>query len=198
MGLDLDEPTLDYARTKNVARLKEKADRVKLIRANVLDAKGFTPDVVAAYNFSYFVFKTRRMLIKYFNRVRQTLTRDGVFFLDLHGGPGAQSIEEESTEHDGFTYVWDQAFYNPITSETLCHIHFDFPDGTRMKKAFTYDSRLWSLPEVRDALMDAGFKTVDVYWEGTDSKTGGGNGVFRLRRTGDNSESWIAYLVAAK
>ena len=147
---------------------------------------------------SFFIFKSRAVLRQYFSRVYETLGDDGVFFLDLYGGPEAQRVQEERSRQKGFTYVWDQAQYNPITGETLCHIHFEFPDGTRMKRAFTYDWRLWSLPEVKDILIEVGFKTVDVYWEGTDEDTMGGNGIFRVSKKGDDSLSWIAYLSAAK
>ncbi len=198
VGVDLDAGTLEYARDVNVAALGRKADRVQLVRKNVLDVDHGRPDVVAAYNFSYFVFKTREELLRYFERVRRTLASDGVFVLDIYGGPEAQAIQEESTEHDGWEYVWDQARYNPITGELLCYIHFDFPDGTRMERAFTYDWRLWSLPEVTDALVEVGFEPPEVYWEGTDHATGGGNGVFRRSRRGDNSLSWVAYIVAKK
>ncbi len=198
VGIDLDFPTLQYAKTHSVESLGKKARHVELIHGDVLHPPEFKPDVVAAFNFSYFVFKSRERLRTYCAKVHRSLARDGVFFLDLYGGPQAQEIMEEDTDHDGFTYVWDQASYNPITGETLCHIHFDFPDGSRMRKAFTYDWRLWTLPELRDLLSEVGFATVDAYWEGTDSETGGGNGIFRLSTKGDDAASWIAYVAAAK
>jgi cyclopropane fatty-acyl-phospholipid synthase-like methyltransferase len=198
VGIDLDRPTLEYAKSHSLGALGPRSARVNLIHGDVLQAQGFRPDVVAAFNFSYFVFKSRKVLRRYFTRVRQTLAKEGIFFLDLYGGPEAQKIQEESSRQEGFTYVWDQAHYNPITGETRCHIHFDFPDGTRMERAFTYDWRLWTLPEVRDLLEEAGFSKVQVYWEGTDTKTMGGNGIFRLSRRGDDSLSWIAYVVAIK
>ena len=37
-------------------------------------------DVVGAFNFSYWVFKTRPDMLRYFRRVRQALVTDGVFF----------------------------------------------------------------------------------------------------------------------
>ena len=196
VGVDLHEPTLQYARRVNVNALGEAADRVELIHADVLDPPDFRPDAVAAYNFSYFIFKERKLLLEYFTRVRESLARDGVFYLDIYGGPEAQQVQEEETDHDFFTYVWDQAKYNPVTGEILCHIHFDFPDRPRMKRAFTYDWRLWGLPEVRDVLTDAGFKTTEVYWEGTERDTGEGNGVFKKSEKGDNSLCWVAYIVA--
>jgi SAM-dependent methyltransferase len=197
-GIDLDLPTLTYAREHALAALGKKASRVKLVHGDVLTAGDSTPDVVAAFNFSYFVFKSRAVLRRYFTRVHRVLARDGVFFLDLYGGPQAQEIMEEKTVHRGFTYVWDQVRYNPITGETLCHIHFEFPDGSRLAKAFTYDWRIWTLPEIRDLLEEVGFGPVEVYWEGTDRTTGEGNGIFRRSMKGDDASSWIAYVAAAK
>ena len=59
-----------------------------------------------------------------------------------------------------------------------CHIHFKFPDGSRIKNAFSYDWRLWTLPEVQELLAEAGFDRITVYWQGTDEETGEANGEF--------------------
>ena len=138
------------------------------------------------------------MLKQYFQGVHDALEKDGIFTLDLYGGPDAQVAQEESTEQDpGFDYVWDQDEYNPITGETKCYIHFDLPNGKRMKRAFEYDWRLWSLPEVRDLLDEIGFKKVDVYWEGTD-EDGEGDGNYEISLEGDTATAWVAYIVAVK
>lgn len=202
IGLDLDETTLQWSADNNVAKLGPKAEKLTLAHCDVLETDNYQSDIVAAFNFSYFALKEREALATYFRKVYETLGPDGVFFLDNYGGPEAQVIQEENrtVDEEGlrFEYVWDQASYNPVTGETLCHIHFDFPDGRRMKKAFSYDWRLWGLPELRDLLAEAGFGSIDVYWEGTDQSTAEGNGVFRLSRKGDDARSWICYLVAAK
>ena len=65
-----------------------------------------------------------------------------------------------------------------------------------MKKAFTYDWRLWTLPEIRELLIDCGFSQTTVYWEGTDPETGEGNGEYSATESGDDDPSWIAYIVA--
>ena len=106
-------------------------------------------------------------------------------------------IARRLREIDGFTYVWDQDHYNPVTGEVRCLIHFDFPKGKRMKRAFSYDWRLWTVPETRDLLLEAGFSRVMVYWEGTDKK-GEPNGVFRVSEKGDLAPAWIAYIVAVR
>lgn len=196
-GIDLDAPTLEWGREHNVNALGDLADRVELVNCDVLEARGPAADVIAAVNFSYFVFKEREQLLGYLRAARESLAEDGILILDLYGGPDAQMLQVEDTRYDGFTYVWDQDKYNPITGETMCHIHFRLEGGKTMKRAFTYDWRLWSLPEIRDALRDAGFGDVTVFWEGTDRKTGEGNGTYRISTKGDNATSWIAYVAAS-
>jgi len=127
--------------------------------------------------------------------VRAALAPGGVFFLDAFGGYEAFEEMKEKTKQDGFTYVWDQAEYYPVTGEMVCHIHFRFPDGSKIKKAFTYDWRLWTLPELRELLAEAGFSRVTVYWEGTD-EDGDGDGEFTPEEKGEAEAGWICYLTA--
>ena len=86
--------------------------------------------------------------------------------------------------------------YNPITGEGLFYIHFKFDDGSRIKRAFTYDWRVWTLPELKEILSEAGFKPY-IYWEGT-GDDGEGNGIFTKTELGEADDSWIAYIVAEK
>ena len=97
-----------------------------------------------------------------------------------------------------FTYVWDQAKFDPISSHMTCHIHFHFDDGSKMRKAFSYDWRMWTLPEIRELLEEAGFKKSTVYWEGTDEEEEEGNGEFTAAEEGEADPAWIAYIVAEK
>ena len=82
------------------------------------------------------------------------------------------------------------------TGDVINHIHFRFPDGSKIKEAFTYEWRLWTIPELRELLMEAGFKRVDVYWEGTD-EDGEGDGEYSVSTCGEACEGWVSYLVAA-
>lgn len=198
VGLDLDRATLDWGREHNLSKLKPAAAaRVRTFRRNVLHpppaARGV--DIVLAMNFSYWVFKRRAQLLGYFRTVRASLAPGGLFFLDHFGGWESMKPQQDRRREAGFTYIWDQARYNPITGDYRCHIHFKFKDGTMMRRAFTYDWRLWTLPEVRDLLTEAGFRAVTVYWEGDDGK-GGGNGIFRPALYGEPCASFITYLVA--
>jgi len=194
VGVDLDQETLEWGRRHNLAQLADPS-RVTLIEGDVRRVRPPKVDVAAAFNFSYCVFKDRRILVDYFRNVRRGLNSEGCFVLDLYGGPEAiQELEEERKE-TGFTYVWDQDRYDPITAETTCHIHFRFRDGSELRKAFTYDWRLWTIPELKESLLDAGFRSVDVYWEGTD-EDGEGNDIYRKTRRGTADTCWISYISA--
>ena len=155
-------------------------------------------DIILAMNFSYFVFLERQALREYFCSVRDSLVEDGLLFLDVYGGYDAPRELEESRECDGFTYVWDQARFNPIDSCMTCHIHFRFPDRSRIDRAFTYHWRLWTLPEIREVLLEAGFSHVAVYWEGTDEEINEGNGIYEPREQGEADAGWICYVVAQR
>ncbi|MGI9310418.1 MAG: class I SAM-dependent methyltransferase, partial [bacterium] len=105
---------------------------------------------------------------------------------------------KEKTKHDDFTYLWEQRKFNPISNEMQCHIHFKFPDGSKMRRAFSYDWRIWTLPEIRETLAEAGFAKSTVYWEGTDEETGEGNDIYTATEKGEDDPSWIVYVSAEK
>jgi hypothetical protein len=197
-GIDLDERTLNWGIRQHIVPLGPPAARVTLIRRDVRDRADFVSDAVAAFNFSYFTFKDRKTLGGYFRSVRAGLARDGILYLDLFGGPESMDLREERTDFGDFTYVWDQSAFNPITHAITCNIHFEFPDGSRLERAFRYHWRLWQIPELQDLLAECGFKESVVYWEGTDKESGEGNGIYRPSRTGDNAPAYVCYLVAIK
>jgi len=199
IGIDLDRDVLDWGERNNIAELSgHEQRRIELVQGNVLDAAYRVADIVLAMNFSYFIFRTRDDMRAYFNCVHEGLAEDGIFFLDAYGGYDAPRELEERRECDGFTYVWDQAVFNPIDSCMTCNIHFEFPDGSVMERAFTYHWRLWTLPELREILYEAGFSRVDIYWEGTDESGQEGNGVFTPAEVGDADAGWVCYIVAQR
>jgi len=196
-GVDIDPAVLEWSRRHKVSRLTPgEAARLRLLNGNVLRARTAPADVILASNFSYWIFKDRALMKRYFRKAHAGLRRDGLFILDAFGGYEACQEMQESSRCNGFTYIWDQAQFNPISSEILCHIHFRFKDGSRLNNAFTYDWRLWTLPELTELLAETGFEPT-VYWEGT-TRSGGGNGIFKPARTGEADAGWVAYIVAAK
>ena len=177
-GVDLDPEPLAWGKTHNQDKLSEgQKERLHLVEDNVLTAQAPTADVIAAQNFSFWIFKTRDDLRTYFSKVFRNLNNEGVLVLDMMGGAEAITDDsEEETEHDGFTYVWDQDYFDPVTHDCTFNIHFRFDDGSEIKNAFSYHWRLWTLPEVQEILKEAGFNKVEVYWEGAD-EDGEGNAI---------------------
>lgn len=206
VAVDLCPDTLNWGRLRNVEPAGPKvAERVELILGDVLNTPTAPVDLTCAFNFSYNGFKTRAQLRGYFEAVRQNLNDRGVLAMDVYGGAEAIDALEEDREIEGeeFTYVWEQERFNPITHETVCHIHFEFPDGSRMHRAFSYEWRLWTLPELRELLLEAGFSKVHVYWEefedsDEDSEYLEGTGRYHEVTEVENQESWICYLLAEK
>ena len=200
IGVDLHWPTLAWGRIHNVKQLldTEQQRRLLLLQKNVLDVRAPVADALLALNFSYSVFKTRAELLAYIRNAYRSLAPNGMLFMDAWGGPDVMRQAIDKTRHRGFVYEWEQRAFDPVSHAITCAIHFRFPDGTRLRDAFVYDWRLWTLPELRELFVEAGFVDVDVLWEGTDSETGTGNGVFRKTVRGGMDEAWIAIVVGKK
>ncbi len=196
LGIDLDPRVLAWGETHHRAPFPREAQRrFTMHRGDVLSPPAWRSDCVVAYNYSWWVFKRYETLRAYFRTVRESLPRHGLFFLDVFGGTLAEQVSLEPRRYRRFTYVWEQASFNPIDGHFTAHIHFEFKDGSRIDRAFTYDWRMWRLPETIEALREAGFSEVDVYWEKADAR-GKPSGVFRVRRVAENEPSWNAYVVA--
>lgn len=198
-GVDLDVEPLQYGKEKNYSLLSEsQKSRIRIHESDVLDP---LPEAQLAFalNFSYSLFKRREVLKRYFQNVYNSISDDGVFVMDCFGGSECYEANEEETEHeeDGFSYFWDQSSYNPVTNEAQFYIHFQRKGEEKREQVFSYDWRLWSIPEIRDLLSEVGFKESKVYWEGTD-EDGEGDGVYTPTEQGEDCESWVAYIVAAK
>ena len=198
-GVDLDPEPLAWGREHNLSKLKPaQQKKVHLVEGDVRTTRTPPADIISAQNYSYCVFKTRDELRGYFKAARRHLAKDGVLLLDLFGGYEVVQVDrDERTNHGSFTYVWDQAEYDPINSHGRYYIHFRFRDGSQMRYAFRYDWRLWSIPEVRELLAEAGFRSSYIYWEDADEK-GEGSGVYRRREKVDQEASWNVYIIGVK
>ena len=169
---------------------------MKLLQQDVRDPSDCAPDAICAYNFSYFTFWTRQSLQRYFESVRNSIAQDGLFFLDIFGGCDAHEPDTEVTEFDGFEFHWELAEFDPISHRVVFHIHFQPDQGEPMHRAFTYDWRYWTIPEIRELLAAAGFRDSRVYWQQSDDVTDEFNGEFRHQRIAINESGWLAYIVA--
>jgi len=193
--LDLDPEPLAYGRKNHFPPLGNAVDRIEQLEEDVITATTPLADVITAFNFSYWIFKERATMLRYFSKVHSSLHEGGAFVLDIQGGPDVQSETEEEREQEDYWYHWRVQAMDAVTGDTRCSISFEFADGSELKDAFVYDWRLWHLTELRDILLEAGFGNVEVYWEGADEE-GEGDGNFTLTHSEENEDCWISYLVA--
>jgi hypothetical protein len=198
LGIDIDQSVLDWGIEHNLKPIREPGQRLTLSCSDVRAKVNGKFDICCAFNFSYWCFMDRVTMRGYFEGVRKSLVKDGLFFLDAYGGYESHQpdLEEPRKIEQGFTYIWNQDKVDPINNTVLNHIHFKFKDGSQWRKAFSYEWRSWSLRELDELLREAGFRDVQVYWEGAD-KNGEGNGVYRPQKVVDNEASWVAYIVAS-
>ena len=207
-GVDLDTPTLDWGREHHLAFLPKKSGSVTLVHDDVRTSAVPAVDMTLALNFSYCVFKTREELRAYFQSAYANLKREGIFVTDIYGGTEAidtkqeprriaPSVAEDGTRVPAFTYVWDQAYFNAINHHVVNHIHFRFSKGQEMQKAFTYDWRLWTIPEIIELMLEAGFTSADAYVSGW-KKNGDSDDAFRKRIFFGGAAGWVAYVVGTK
>lgn len=196
VGVDIDPGVLAWAKEHNLGPIGEPGNRVQLLCQDVREPVSDRVDVVGAFNFSYWIFKTRDELRAYFAHVRKGLRPGGVFILDAYGGWESQEpMQEDRPIRGGFTYIWDQHLFDPISHRVLNYIHFHFRDGTKLERAFTYDWRYWTLPELKEVLEEAGFGDVRVYWDTSEDVN---REAYRVRRSAANQPGWLAYIVAGR
>lgn len=197
-ALDLDPEPLSYGRRVHYAKLtKEQQSRVQPLRQDVVKARA-PADLIVAGNFSFFIFQERKTLLAYFKSCRRALKPGvGALILDMAGGPsmireGNETRRIHAPGGGRFTYIWDTQTFDPISSRARFAIHFKLPSGKNVKNAFTYDWRLWTIREVRELLIEAGFARTAVIWDVSKSEERENH---KVVEKGSNEDSWIAYPV---
>ncbi len=203
LGIDLCSETLQWGRDNNLAELTSgQRQRVRLIEQDVRKRNRPQVDVLAAQNFSFWIFKTRCEVVEYFKAARANLKPEGIMIMDMMGG--GDCLEEGQVDKrtikkgkKGFDYHWKQISFDPITHDASFSISFKFRDGSKLKDAFRYDWRFWSIPEVREMLDEAGFTESHIYWEQED-EDGEDTDEWERSESADSVACWIAYIVAVK
>lgn len=165
-------------------------------------------DVIFTGNFAIGYLHDRATLLDYLRRSRQRLERGnagfggGVFTCDLYGGSSAFRTGSLDRRHPGpagevIHYHWAHEAADPVTGMVRNSISFRVEAGgqivAEMPRAFVYDWRLWGLPELRDAMLDAGFARVDVY---QDLNVAPGQPATPVRDPARLGADWIVLLAA--
>jgi len=197
IAIDIDPEVLEWAEQHNVSTLTPtERQRLQIVRGDVREVRTEKVDVLQAYNFSYWFFQERSVMLDYFRRTREALVDDGLLFLDVFGGSECYQTQKEKRKLDGFRYIWEQAEFNAITNELKCHIHFTFPDKSKLKKAFSYTWRVWGARELREILAEAGYSQSIVYRQEFDPDTDEALDEYVATDDAEDYACWLGYIIA--
>jgi hypothetical protein len=185
---------------------------VKIVRANVLDCP-LRADVISATNFPIGYWHTRDELITYLRLCRERLRPKGIFVCDTYGGATAftrGTLTRDIWTEDGIRihYTWEQREADPLTGMVIDCLHFRAhapggpPSGGEVlyqeADAFVYHWRLWSVPELREAMAEVGFRASEVYSELADAEDSDGQVYVRSVDDPRELDDSFVVLVAAR
>lgn len=110
----------------------------------------------------------RTHLLRYLRHVAAALdqARGGIFVADLLGGPAAERdlTLPRHNSTTGLGYTWLQSGFDPVTRRMTGTIRLREMDGREARRYnFHYDWRMWTVPDVRELLRQAGFSTTYVW-----------------------------------
>jgi len=182
--------------------------QIKKHLANVNDAID-PADILFVGNFSIGYHHTRAELITYLKKAHARLEKsNGIFLCDTYGGENAYTlggVHRPTPMGDGrlCRYTWEQRDADPLTGMVTDVIHFRIEHaGTITEEyddAFTYHWRLWSVPELRDAMREAGFKQVQCYSKLPDAIDDEGNAYINpIQDPQEELEESFIVLIAAQ
>jgi hypothetical protein len=180
-------------------------DRIEIHACDVMDVHA-PVDLLAVLNFSICEWPTRSDLVRYLEHSRGRLRSGGVLVMDIYGGSDAMSTGTYDVELDAASdktglhavlYQWEQVEANPITGRVRNAMHFQLSDGSWIRAAFVYDWRLWSVPELRDALVEAGFGEIEIHDSLGDAQDDDGTIHSRAIELGNPLEdNYVVYIAA--
>ncbi|MBL4592131.1 MAG: class I SAM-dependent methyltransferase [Phycisphaerales bacterium] len=165
-------------------------------------------DVLFVGNFSIGYLHTRSELVEYLTHTRKRLeSSGGVFICDTYGGESAYTLGGVHRAHPMpggklCRYTWEQHQADPTTGMVTNLIHFRIERAGVIEEelfdAFVYEWRLWSIPELRDAMSDAGFAKTQVYAKLADAIDEEGNAYITAVQDAEEEleESFIVLVVA--
>ncbi|RID66514.1 hypothetical protein BRARA_D01647 [Brassica rapa] len=164
-------------------------------------------DIVCAFNFSCCCLHKRSELVTYFKNAREALSKKGgIFVMDLYGGASAEGQLKLQRKFPTFTYTWEQAEFDIVSRKTRISLHYHLQKQNRkIRHAFSYSWRLWSLPEIKDCMEEAGFRSVH-FWlrempdasemRRTDGFGAGRDIKYEEVKNFQQCDAWNAYIVA--
>ncbi len=211
IAIDADPETIEEAR-RRVDLLGDIGGRVELVLGNVIDPvpNEVPADVIFTGNFSIGYWHARADLLRYLRHVHSRLDENGVFVCDTYGGEAAFLAGSVRRDHPippdlgsgMIRYTWEQRDADPLTGMVRDVLHFQVIRAGVIEQefadAYVYDWRLWSVPELRDAMMEAGFSGTGVYQKLPDAVDDEGNAYIEPVEHPDDLEESFIVCVAAR
>jgi hypothetical protein len=193
-----------------LARLRG-CERVSTEHRDVLRSRSRV-DILACTNFPIGYWHTRESLLRYLRHARSRLNSQGMLVCDLYGGsnalsPGSYTRSLRGPHGERIEYTWEQRSADPLSHRVRNAIHFrvrEKGESRTLRDAFEYDWRLWSIPELSDAIRDAGFRGIDVYHtlgDAIEVSNRSSAGKLKPRAMSENDElpdPWVVYVVARR
>jgi hypothetical protein len=173
VGVDLDHEAL--VRGAAAAACENVAGMVTLIQTDAIHAPvepGDRADIVFVGNFSIGFITTQADLLAYLRLSRGRLGERGALICEINGGPGAVRVGAVERTHFGpgaerIEYRWECEEADPVTRMVTQAMSFRVVrDGVvlaDLPRAFVCHWRIWSEGELRETMLEAGFRCVDLY-----------------------------------
>ncbi|TVU36439.1 hypothetical protein EJB05_18373 [Eragrostis curvula] len=186
-------------------------------------------DIICAFNYSCCCLHSRKDLVLYFRHAFSALSkRGGIFVLDVYGGTSSERKLRLQRKFPSFTYFWEQEEFDIISRQTRISLHFQAGKKQMLRHAFTYHWRLspllavplklpylylwtfttaiagWSIPEIKDCLEEAGFKSIHVWIREMPNTQSSGNAreynadrdvKYEESKRFNQGDAWNAYVV---
>ncbi len=175
VATDMDGAPLRFGREQAAAEGIERS-RIRWREADVAEPNDIEPqtraDAIFVGNFSIGELRTRAELMAYLRTAHGRLAPGGILVCDTYGGAAAFRAGLVHRAHTGrvpgerVLYTWEQRCIDPFTARVTNALHFRVERGGQIVAehfdAFVYHWRLWSVPELRDAMLEAGFVSTRI------------------------------------
>ncbi|MEK6700787.1 MAG: class I SAM-dependent methyltransferase [Planctomycetota bacterium] len=211
VAVDFDAETV--AKARELVKSDALEGRLRLVCGDALPKPALAAvadpaDVVFVGNFSIGYIKERETLVAYLKLCHRRLAAGmggfggGVFVCDLYGGASAYKLGGLERRHPSrgrevVRYSWQHEAADQVSGMVTNSISFRVEvDGEVVQewpRAFVYEWRLWSLPELREAMREAGFASVEVY---KDVNVAPGERPAPILNAAEIGEDWIVLVVA--
>jgi hypothetical protein len=164
VGLDFDQETLDWGIANNVNNLSSGSERIQLLNQNVLDEFDTKQkfEIICSLNYSHFLLPQRKMILKYFTNMVKNLETKGIFIMDFYGGSHIYSDHKYQHNKSSNFYEFSGKQMNIIANTSKCSLNYKVKKN-KYKPFFSFNFRIYSIIELREALEEAGLTQFKLY-----------------------------------